>query len=87
MVGIQWKCSGWFGEWEQGFSWLTVRPPSAPAAADLSRPDQDYALWAASALCSLDKADELGYLCLNGYQEKGQLVANQLKKNVQRIGG
>jgi transposase InsO family protein len=74
-------------KWEQGFTWLTVRPPSAPAAADLSRPDQDYALWAASASYSLDKADEPGYLCLNGYQEKDHLVANHLEKNVQLIGG
>lgn len=74
-------------KWEQGFSWLTVRPPSAPAAADLSRPDQDYALWEASASYSLDKADEPGYPCLNGYAEKEQLVANPVKKNVQLIGG
>jgi hypothetical protein len=46
----------------------------------LSRPDQDYALWAASASYSLDKADEPGYLCLNSYQEKDYLVANHLEK-------
>lgn len=74
-------------KWEQGLSWLTVRPPSAPASADLSRPDQDYALWAASASYSLDKADEPGYLCLTGYQEKNDLVANHLKKSVQLIRG
>lgn len=74
-------------KWEQGYSWLPVRPPSAPAATDLSRPDQDFGLWAASASYSLDKSGEPGYLCLNGYQEKDDLVANYLKKSVQLIRG
>jgi putative transposase len=74
-------------KWKQGLSWLTVRPPSAPASADLSRPDQDFALWEASASYSLDKADETGYLRLDGYQEKQHLVANHFRKTVQLMGG
>ncbi len=47
----------------------------------------DYALWEASASYSLDKAEEPGYLCLTGYQEKHDLVVNHFMKNVQLIGG
>lgn len=74
-------------KWEQGLSWMTVRQPSAPASADLSRPDRAYALWAASASYSLDKADETGYLRLNGNQDKNLLVANHFEKSVQILGG
>ena len=74
-------------KWEQGSSWMTVRPQTAPSTDDLSRPDMDYAVWVASASYSLDKADETGYLCLNGNQEQQRLVANYLQETVQFIGG
>ena len=74
-------------KWAQGFSCSTVRQPSAPGAVDLSRPDSERILCEASALYSLDKSNEPGYLCLTGDQENDQSVANQFSKIVQFIRG
>lgn len=75
-------------KWEQGWSWLPVKPPFASASADLSRPDADFASWVgASAPYSLDKSDETRYLCLTGNHENENLVANLFEKNVKFIGG
>jgi transposase InsO family protein len=74
-------------KWVQGFSCSTVRQPSAPGAVDLSRPDSERILCEASALYSLDKSNEPGYLCLTGDQENDQSVANQFSKIVQFIRG
>lgn len=73
-------------KWAQGFSCSTVRQPPAPGAVDLSRPDS-MGMCEASALYSLDKSNEPGYLCLTGDQESEQSVANQFSKIVQFIRG
>jgi len=74
-------------KWAQGFSCSTVRQPSAPGAVDLSRPDSERASCEASALYSLDKSNEPGYLCLTGDQENEQSVANLFRNSVQFIRG
>ncbi|NCI45298.1 transposase family protein [Sediminibacterium sp. WSJ-3] len=73
-------------KWAQGLSRTTVRPQSQHGSAGLSRPDS-AGMRVASALYSLDKADEPGYLCLTGDQDNDQLVANLFEKSVQFIGG
>lgn len=74
-------------KWEQGWAWLPVKQLFDPASVDLSRPDCDYAAWAASALYSLDKYSETDYLRLTGNQDEQDLVANCFGKSVQLIGG
>lgn len=73
-------------KWAQGISLSSVRPPIVPGTVDLSRPDS-MARSAESALYSLEKSNEPAYLCLNDDQDMNSLVANQLEKSVQFIGG
>lgn len=76
-------------KWEQGWAWLTVKQIFQPGSVALSGPDSD-GLSQGSALCSLDQANETGYLSLIGNQvilQKEELVANCLEKNVQFIRG
>lgn len=62
-------------KWAQGMSLSVGRPPFVPGTVDLSRPDSP-ALWAGSALYSLDKSNEPAYLCLTTDQDSFQSVAN-----------
>jgi putative transposase len=73
-------------KWAQGLSWLTVRHPFKPDLMGLSRPDSE-GMREASALYSLDKSSETGYLCLTGDQDLDGLVANYFRKTVQFLGG
>lgn len=73
-------------KWAQGLSLSVVRPPFAPGAVDLSRPDS-IATCAESASYSLDKYNEPAYLCLTADQDNLQSVANLFEKSVQLIGG
>ena len=73
-------------KWAQGWAWSFVRQQFEPASAAMSRPDS-VSQWAASAPYSLDLAAETDYLCLNSEQAKVELVATQIVKRVQTIGG
>lgn len=73
-------------KWEQGYAWLTVKQIFDPGSVGLSRPDSESHR-EESALYSLDRASETGYLSLNGNQEMELPVANSFEKNVQFIRG
>lgn len=73
-------------KWAEGMSLSAVRPPFAPGTLDLSRPDS-IGLREASALYSLDKPNEPGYLCLSADKDNNESVVNHLEKTVQFIGG
>lgn len=69
-------------KWEQGWAWLALKPLFQPGSMGLSRPDSE-ACRGGSALYSLDKASETGYLSLIGnhdLQEATQLVVNSFEK-------
>lgn len=73
-------------KWAQGWAWSLVRQQSEPAPEGMSRPDSE-GLCAASAPYSLDLPSRTDYLCLTSEQAAVELVANQIVKRVQTIGG
>lgn len=73
-------------KWAQGLSRLPVRQQYAPDSVNLSRPDC-VGMSKGSALYSLDKFNETGYLCLTGDQGGEDSVANYFENNVQLIRG
>jgi putative transposase len=73
-------------KWAQGRAWSLVRQQFEPASEDMSRPDRER-LWEESAPYSLDLSSETDYLCQTGEQAAMELLANQIVKRVQTIGG